>query len=91
MATHREVTRAIENKVPGPACNSKERHRWAVIDGKKVTRVTFPKTKASDIKVGTLRSIRDQLRLTSRQFEDFVHCRMTGPQYQELLRQTQNP
>lgn len=87
----REVTRAIEAKVPGDTHSGHEQNRWAVLDGKKVLRVTYPKQHASDIKKGTLNSIRKQLRLDQSQFERFVDCSMSGSEYTEHIRSILSP
>lgn len=84
---YRELTRAIEGKVPGTApSGGHERNKWALIDGRKILRVTFPKVHGGDVARGTLNSIRKQLRLNTSEFEDFVDCSMTGPAYEAHLR-----
>jgi hypothetical protein len=58
-----------------------------VIDGKAVLRVTLPKIHASDIFEGTLQEIRKQLALTKAEFDRLISCPMTGPEYEDLIRQ----
>lgn len=83
----RQVVRAVDSKVPNPEVrNSKEQNRWAIVDGKRVLRVTLPKVHASDIKAGTLNSIRKQLHLDSDNFEAFVDCSMSATDYLAHLR-----
>lgn len=83
---YREVTGAIEKKVPGPRTSGgHERNRWAVINGMRVLRVTFPKIHTGDIPPGTLNSIRKQLRLDRMRFDAFVDCSMTGTEYEAHL------
>jgi hypothetical protein len=82
----REIAHAIEAKVPGDTGDGKERNRWAIIDGKRVLRVTYPNSHSADIKRGTLESIRKQLRLDREPFLDFVNCPMSRSQYMEHLR-----
>jgi hypothetical protein len=82
----REVSHAIESKVPGETGNGKERNRWAVVDGVKVLRVTYPNSHSGDLKIGTQESIRKQLHLGRKEFEEFVKCTMTQTEYIEHLR-----
>jgi hypothetical protein len=88
---YREVTRAIEAKVPGGSPRvGKEKSSWALLDGQRVLRVTYPKVHAhSDLPVGTVQSIRKQLRLDRDDFERFVRCPMTAPEYELHLRTLQ--
>jgi hypothetical protein len=88
---YREVTRAIENKVPGgEARRGKENNRWALLDGQRVLRVTFPSIHGrADIPKGTLHSIRKQLRLDRDDFGRFVECPMSAPEYELHLRTLQ--
>lgn len=83
---YREVTRAIEEKVPGASTGSHERNRWAILEGRKILRVTYPKVHGSDIPVGTLNAIRKQLRLDGSAFTRFVACTMSGREYEQHLR-----
>jgi hypothetical protein len=84
---YREVTNAIDAKVPGekPRAGS-ERNRWATVGGKRVTRVTYPKVHQGDIPAGTLNSIRKQLTLDPDQFAKFVDCRLSKTEYESHLR-----
>jgi hypothetical protein len=82
-----EVKHAVEKKMPGdPARCTKESNRWAELDGRKVLRVAVPKKHVGDLKPKTLNSIRQQLHLDHGQFEDFVHCRLGGSEYETHLR-----
>lgn len=53
---YREVTRAIEAKVPGGTPRAgRERNCWAILDGQHVLRVTYPSVHSrSDVPKGTL-------------------------------------
>jgi len=82
----RDVAHAIENKTPGDEGGGKERSKWIVLDGKRVLRVTYPKSHSADIKRGTLESIRKMLRLDRDQFDDFISCSMSGSDYEGHLR-----
>jgi hypothetical protein len=82
----RDVAHAIEKKVPGDTADGKERNRWAIIDGVKVLRVTYPNSHSADIKKGTLESIRKQLKLNREEFEKFIQCTMSGSDYVAHLR-----
>ena len=88
---YREVTRAIEAKVPGGRPRAgRENNCWALLDGQRVLRVTYPKVHAhSDLPEGTLHSIRKQLRLDRDHFDRFVQCPMTAPEYELHLRTLQ--
>jgi len=83
---YREVVGSIYSKLPVPEGqwrSSKERNAPIIIDGIQISRVTIPKTKGggSDIRTGTLNSIRNQLLLCRDQFVDFVDCPMTTTDY----------
>jgi hypothetical protein len=88
---YREVTRAIERKVPGGETRAgRERNCWAHLDGHRVLRVTYPSIHGrADIPIGTLHSIRKQLRLDRDDFGRFVACSMSGPEYEVHLRTLQ--
>ena len=88
---HREVVRAIDNKVPGGRMRAgRENDRWALLDGRRVLRVTYPSIHGrADIPKGTLHSIRKQLRLDRDDFERFVECPMSAPEYELHLRTLQ--
>lgn len=88
MAKYREVTRAIDVKVPGPPARAgRERNRWAEIDGRLVLRVTYPRVHSrADLPLGTLHSIRKQLRLAQGEFDAFVACPMSRTDYEAHLR-----
>ena len=81
------LTRSVENKVPGAQGRTKkEQNIWAVVDGRKVARITLPKKHSTDIAVGTLNSIRKQSTLSPEEFERFVDCELTLQEYTEILR-----
>lgn len=84
---HRTLRRTIEDKVPGRTTTGRESKRWAIIDGRAEFRVTFPSGHSKDVGKGTLKSIRKQLKLDRQQFEDFMDCRLTGPKYEQLMRE----
>jgi hypothetical protein len=85
---HGPVQRAISFKVPGEDARcTKEGNRWAVLDGRRLLRVTVPKKHASDISPPTLNSIRKQLKLDWGQFEAFVSCAMSSTEYETHLRE----
>ena len=88
MAAYRDVAGALDRKVPGERRSTKEYQVWAVVDGRKVTRITYPKphSKKADVPVGTLNSIRRQLGLEQDQFRQFVDCTMSADEYVRVLR-----
>jgi len=87
MTKVREVAHAIESKTLGEDGKGKERNRWILIDGVRVLRVTYPNSHSGDLKRGTLESIRKQLKLDPVRFQAFIKCTMSGPAYDEHLRQ----
>jgi len=85
---YREVSSAIETKVPGETGSGKESNKWIEVDGKRVGRVTYPKVHSKpDIPKGTLGSIQKQLRLTKEEFAELVGCTLSRTKYVELLRE----
>jgi hypothetical protein len=83
---NRELTQALDGKLPGERRTGSENNHWVVIDGRKCTRVTYPKGHSGDVKRGTLKSIADQMRLVMPELEDFVACRISRTAYEALLR-----
>jgi len=88
MASYRDLIHAIIHKVPGEGRQGKETQRWAIIDGRKVLRVTYPKkhSRRSGVPAGTLSSIKRQLRLSHSDFKRFVDCPLTAAEYEHILR-----
>jgi len=88
---YREVTRSIESKVPGGRPRAgKENNCWALLDGRRVLRVTYPSIHGrADVPVGTLQSIRKQLRLERDDFGRFIACPMSATEYELHLRTLQ--
>lgn len=84
---HRDLQRGIEHKLQLSFSSGSERNAWIQIDGRAVLRVTLPKVHSGDVREGTLGEIRKQLALTKAQFELLISCPMTGPQYEELIRE----
>jgi predicted RNA binding protein YcfA (HicA-like mRNA interferase family) len=82
-----QVTSALEEKLGLDFRHGKDRSAWFVLEGKKRLRVTVPKTHSGDLAVGTLQAIRKQLKLATTEFLDLVSCPMTGPDFEELVRQ----
>ena len=91
QASHREVTHAIKNKAPLEGLRTgKERNAKIVVDGKLVSRVTFPKIKGghvSSMSPKTLGVIRSQLCLSKESFKDFIKCPLKKEGYIALLRE----
>jgi predicted RNA binding protein YcfA (HicA-like mRNA interferase family) len=85
MIKKQELARALGQKLKAKPRSTKENHVWYIHNGKRILRVTYMKGRG-DIKKGTLTSIRNQLRLTSEQLDDFVKCPMTGKEYEKHLR-----
>lgn len=83
---YKEINDAIEAKCPGEARSTGERNKWIVLDGRRLLRVTSPQGHSGTVKVGTEKSIRNQLRLSRAQLADFVQCRLSGADYVVHLR-----
>jgi hypothetical protein len=81
------VTRAIEEKARIDLRAGAERTGWYVLDGVKRLRVSLPTIHCGDIPPGTTKSIRQQLKLSGREFSDFVTCPMTCHDYEQLIRE----
>jgi hypothetical protein len=85
----RRVASVLDNKLPGKARSGSENNKWVEIDGKKVARVTYPMGHSGDLTPGTANSIRNQMLLTQAQFYEFIGCRLTQSNYEQLLRSMQ--
>ncbi len=84
--SHRKVSGALTGKLGLDYRGGKERNAWYIIDGVQVLRITAPKVHSGDIPPGTLGSIRNQTRLSTRQFQDLVNCPMSGADYEAFIR-----
>jgi hypothetical protein len=61
---------------------------WYYLDGKKQLRVTMPNRHGSSksLSTGFIKSIRDDLLLSTREFEDLVDCPLTAEKFEEIVR-----
>ena len=84
--SHGELTRALEGKVGLQFRTGRERNAWYVLDGKRVLRVTAPKTHKGAVLPGTADQIRKNLKLTTPQFKDLIACPISGPDYEQIIR-----
>ena len=76
---------ALEGKLSLAFRGGKENTAWYVAGGKKLLRVTAPKSHKGNVPTGTLSNIRNQVRLTNQQFADLVRCPMAGSDYEQLM------
>jgi hypothetical protein len=83
---HGELTRALEGKIGLHFRTGRERNAWYVLDGKRVLRVTAPKTHPGSVPPGTADQIRKNLKLTTPQFKDLIACPISGPDYEQIIR-----
>ena len=73
---------------PTRAKRSKHPVYWYVLDGKQSVRVTMPNTHggSGSLSTGFITSIRNNLRLSNREFEDLIDCPLTSEEFEELIR-----
>lgn len=83
-----DVRRAVEGKSGGIRKSRKEVNLRIYLNGKRVGRVTVPKGRGP-LHPTTAKKIRDQLKLNPDEFREFVRCPLTGPDYEERLRDLQ--
>jgi hypothetical protein len=81
------VTRALEGKVGLDFRSGKERVAWYILEGKKLFTVHAPKKHRGDLPPGTAAGIRNDLKLTTTQFNKLVTCPISGADYQQIVRQ----
>lgn len=64
---------------------------WFRLDGKKTLRVKLPNIKggSGSVSTGFLKSVKSNLRLTFREFEDLVECPLTAGEFEGLVRKRQ--
>ena len=84
----RDVNQAIEAKLrPERRSGGKEINLWYRLDGKRLFRVTTPKTHSgSAVPAGTLNQIVKSLKVSKDQFSDLVRCPLSGTDYETLIR-----
>ena|SRR4030067_467809 len=91
--TLRNLTDGVVDKLSLVPSQTKRRSPhpvyWYVLDGKKVLRITLPNVHGGSgaISTGFLRQIREQLMLTTQQFEDLVGCPITAEQFEAIIRE----
>jgi hypothetical protein len=73
---------------PGQAKRSPHPVYWYYLDGKKQLRVTMPNQHggAGTLSTGFIKSIQDNLKLTTRQFEELVDCPLSAAEYETIVR-----
>lgn len=65
---------------------SSEKYGFYFVDGVKQFYVSSKARLSGDIGPGRLLQLRKYLKLTQDQFKDLCECRMTGPEYHQLIR-----
>jgi hypothetical protein len=63
---------------------------WYRVDGKRVLKVTLPNIHggSGSISSGFLHNIRNNLKLSTNQFEDLVECPLSAQEYEKIIRHT---
>jgi hypothetical protein len=84
VADKQRVWNAIAQKLGLETRTGKERNAWFTWEGRRILRVTVPKGRG-EIAPSTLRSIANQLRLTVRQLEELVNCRLGRDEWIRIL------
>jgi len=83
---YRDLIGALEQKVGLSFRTGQERNAWYILDGKKVLRVTAPKTHKGTVPKGTAGQIRNDLMLTIHEFRDLIACPISGSDYEQIIR-----
>lgn len=83
-----EIRRAILNKAPLDRINKSGKHwkGYIQIDGVLVGKVKIPNDHNRVMKPSKSQFIARDLQLSAGDFNDFVSCTLSGPQYRRLLR-----
>ena len=63
-----------------------EEYGYYVVDGVRQFHVSSKARRSGDIGRGRLLQLRKYLKLNPNQFKDLCECRMTGPQYHQMIR-----
>ena len=73
---------------PGQAKRLPHPVYWYYLDGRKQLRVTMPNQHggAGTLSTGFIKSIQDNLKLTTRQFEELVDCPLSAAEYETIVR-----
>ncbi len=80
-----DVKHCCENKLRVPFREGKEFNGWVSINNKKLARITVPKGR-KDIFPKTYKSMANQLKLTTEQFDDLLECPLNWEQYTEIVK-----
>ena len=59
---------------------------WYLVDGVRQFRVSSKARRSGAVGRGRLRALQRYLRLSPVEFQDLCQCRMTGPQYHQVVR-----
>ena len=65
---------------------SSEKFGWYLVDGVRKFHVSSKARHSGGIGRGRLSALRRYLKLSENQFKDLCECRMTGPQYHQMIR-----
>lgn len=78
-----DVKHICENKLHIPFREGKEFNGWVTINGRKFARITVPMGR-KDIPAKTYKSMANQLKLTTDQFDDLLECPLQWEHYLEI-------
>jgi hypothetical protein len=83
---YRDLKRGIA-KLPLDFREGKERNAWYTLDGRAMFPVQSPKVHSGNVPFGTINAIRQQLHLTTPQFQDLIACPLSAQEYEVLIRE----
>ena len=83
--SHRELRRGV-GKLQLPFREGKERNAWYQLDGQAVFPVQLSKVHSGVVPIGTINALRQQLYLTTPQFQALIDCPLSGREYEALIR-----
>ena len=81
-----KVKSSLENKLLINFASGKELNGWFYYKDRKILRVTILKGR-DELKIGTQNSIRNKLRLSSRDFDDLINCPLRLEDYIDILKE----
>ncbi len=84
--SYRDLHRGIA-KLPLTFREGKERNAWYRLDGKALFPVQMPKVHRGNVPIGTVNAIRQQLHLTTPDFQNFVACPLSAAGFETLIRE----
>lgn len=80
----KDVKDTCETKLKIQFRDGKEYNGWYELNGKKMCRITVPKGRKF-LPTGTYKAMARQLKLTVKQFDDFLDCPLTRQLYDQII------